>query len=353
MDRFCLGMGIRAALIAFLLLIGLTPISALADDKCPADKLTLSAVTPAEVGLGQTLTLEIAGLAAVNCDWSAVRLRIDGYTLANKPELDELQKQQIAFKLQRIDADLASWTAILGSPPLAGGKTVPVAVELADKTEMRYAGASPPTVRFVIFTSSQLVFTTFFTVVLLLAIFVKGSSTGLLRDPAPDIVDPQLRTFSLGRCQMAFWLVLLTVGFVVIWSITGDYQGILTPQSLVLLGISGATALSATSIDASKATAAAATAAAAPPPPANPPPADPNAPTPPRHVSFLDDILTDVNGPALQRLQVLVWTLLLGLISVVSMYRTLSLPAFDDTLLALAGISSGLYVGFKWPEKQS
>jgi hypothetical protein len=52
-------------------------------------------------------------------------------------------------------------------------------------------------------------------------------------------------------------------------------------------------------------------------------------------------------------LQVLVWTLLLGLISVVSMYRTLSLPAFDDTLLALAGISSGLYVGFKWPEKQS
>ena len=333
MDRFCLGMGTRAALIAFLLLIGLTPISALADDKCPADKLTLSAVTPAEVGLGQTLTLEIAGLAAVNCDWSAVRLRIDGYTLANKPELDELQKQQIAFKLQRIDADLASWTAILGSPPLAGGKTVPVAVELADKTEMRYAGASPPTVRFVIFTSSQLVFTTFFTVVLLLAIFVKGSSTGLLRDPAPDIVDPQLRTFSLGRCQMAFWLVLLTVSFVAIWMITGDYKGILTPQSLELLGISGATALSATSIDASKVAAGAGPA------------------KPLEHVTFLDDILTDVNGPTLQRLQVFVWTLLLGLISVVSMYRSLSLPAFDDTLLALTGISSGLYIGFKWPEK--
>jgi len=353
MDKSCLGMAPRAALVAFLLLMGLAPISALADDACAPAKLTLSSVTPAEVGLGQKLTVKIAGLAETKCDLSALRLRLDGHTLANLPELDDLQEQQVTYKLERTDADRAGWQDILGSPPTSGVKTVAVSVEWTDKTEMRYAGATMPTVRLVIFTAPQMLFTVFVAVALGVAIFVQGSQTSLLRDFAPSITDPLQRTFSLGRCQMAFWLVLLTVGFVVIWSITGDYQGILTPQSLVLLGISGATALSATSIDASKATAAAATAAAAPPPPANPPPADPNAPTPPRHVSFLDDILTDVNGPALQRLQVLVWTLLLGLISVVSMYRTLSLPAFDDTLLALAGISSGLYVGFKWPEKQS
>jgi hypothetical protein len=52
----------------------------------------------------------------------------------------------------------------------------------------------------------------------------------------------------------------------------------------------------------------------------------------------------------LQRLQVLIWTLVLGVISIFSIYRSL-LPAFEDTLLAMTGISSGLYVGLKWPEK--
>jgi hypothetical protein len=114
---------------------------------------------------------------------------------------------------------------------------------------------------------------------------------------------------------------------------TGNYTGILTSQSLVLLGISGSTALGAVSIDASKSASGTA--------PANPL----------RHTTFFDDILTDANGPVLQRLQVLTWTLVLGIISVFSIYRSLSLPAFDDTLLAMTGISSGLYIGFKWPEK--
>jgi hypothetical protein len=168
---------------------------------------------------------------------------------------------------------------------------------------------------------------------LLFIVFRMGHQTSLLRDIDPAITDPRQRTFSLGRCQMAFWFVMLTVGFVAIWVTTGDYAGILTSQSLMLLGISGATALGAISIDASKSATGAAPA------------------SPLRHTTFLDDILTDANGPVLQRLQVLIWTLVLGIISIFSIYRGLSLPAFDDTLLAMTGISSGLYVGFKWPEK--
>ena len=256
-------------------------------------------------------------------------MRLDGYTFGNQPELDDLQNWEIAFSLERLDADRASWTRILGAPPLGGTKEIAVSLELPDKSVLPHVGRTMPTVRFVIFTGWQLIGGLLLAAVLLLIVFVMAHHTGLLRDTDATITDPKQRTFSLGRCQMAFWFVLLTVGFVAIWVITWDYVGILTSQSLVLLGISGATALGAISIDASK-----------------PTPAKPL-----QHTTFWNDILTDANGPVLQRLQVLIWTLVLGVISIFSIYRSLSLPAFEDTLLAMTGISSGLYVGFKWPEK--
>ena len=71
-----------------------------------------------------------------------------------------------------------------------------------------------------------------------------------------------------------------------------------------------------------------------------------------RPQSLLLDILFDENGVSFHRLQVVIWTLVMTLIFVVSVYTHLDMPDFDTKLLALMGISNGIYIGFKLPEKQ-
>ena len=69
--------------------------------------------------------------------------------------------------------------------------------------------------------------------------------------------------------------------------------------------------------------------------------------------SFFTDILTDVNGPSFHRLQMLTWTLVLGIVFIYSVWADLSMPNFSSLQLALLGITSGTYLGFKFPEKQA
>jgi ABC-type Mn2+/Zn2+ transport system permease subunit len=66
---------------------------------------------------------------------------------------------------------------------------------------------------------------------------------------------------------------------------------------------------------------------------------------------YLTDVLTDVNGISLHRFQLVAWTIIIGAIFVVDVYRNLALPTFDATILALLGISAGTYLGFKVPEQ--
>ena len=71
-----------------------------------------------------------------------------------------------------------------------------------------------------------------------------------------------------------------------------------------------------------------------------------------RSVSWWVDVINDINGPTVHRLQIVVWTAVLGLIYVLQTYRSLQVPQFSDNLLTLMGISSGVYLGLKIPEKQ-
>jgi hypothetical protein len=67
---------------------------------------------------------------------------------------------------------------------------------------------------------------------------------------------------------------------------------------------------------------------------------------------FFRDILSDSNGTiGLHRFQIVVWTIVLGIIFLVSVVTELSMPVFSPTLLATMGISAGTYLGFKFPEK--
>ena len=65
---------------------------------------------------------------------------------------------------------------------------------------------------------------------------------------------------------------------------------------------------------------------------------------------FWQDICDDGNGMSFHRLQVVIWTVILGVIFVWSVAQVMSMPEFSETLLILLGISNGTYLGFKIPE---
>jgi len=67
---------------------------------------------------------------------------------------------------------------------------------------------------------------------------------------------------------------------------------------------------------------------------------------------FLTDILSDSAGYSFHRFQIFAWTIVLGIIFVSSVYNNLTMPEFSTTLLGLMGISSGTYIGFKFPENK-
>ena len=51
--------------------------------------------------------------------------------------------------------------------------------------------------------------------------------------------------------------------------------------------------------------------------------------------------------------RVVVWTLVMSYVFLDSVIGRFVMPEFDNTMLALMGVSSGTYLGFKIPEKQA
>jgi hypothetical protein len=158
-----------------------------------------------------------------------------------------------------------------------------------------------------------------------------GWNTPMLRDRAPvaGTVPPDKPPFSLGRVQMAWWFFLSLAGFLFIWMLSGQWSNVMTMSVVALVGISGATGAAAMAIDGP--------AAAGQPPP--------------QSKDFLRDITSSGDGVVLHRVQMLVWTVVMGLIFAWSVVWTFSFPAFDNAMLVLAGLVNGVYVGFKFPEK--
>jgi hypothetical protein len=67
---------------------------------------------------------------------------------------------------------------------------------------------------------------------------------------------------------------------------------------------------------------------------------------------LLRDILRDGSGYSFHRFQIFAWTIVLGIIFLSAVYNSLAMPEFSTTLLGLMGISSGTYIGFKFPEQK-
>jgi FtsH-binding integral membrane protein len=200
------------------------------------------------------------------------------------------------------------------------------------------------------------------------------------------------KAFSLARTQMAWWTFLVIAGFILIWMVTWD-SGAIPPSVLALIGISTATGLAGAVVDKSSVsslaseqsqlssekaglqaeTTALRTQLAAPPSGTTAANIQAGIDTRTARIKAIDDrlteiaaqaatsategffidILSDANGLSFHRFQLFAWTVVLGIIFIASFVRQLEMLDFSATLLGLMGISSGTYIGFKFPEQKN
>src|SRR5437870_76322 len=239
----------------------------------------------------------------------------------------------------------------------------------------------------------------------LIAFLALARHTHIIRDAAAPRRPDGQRPYSLARGQMAFWFFLVIASYFFLWIVTGDMDTLNT-SVLGLIGISAGTALGSAFIDASKPVSAGSS--------GNEPIVDvtrphlevlaelkklqadtqkelealqkmrASLPSSDKHAleenerqqnevrerlanyrwqsayfawptwkGVMYDLLAENNLISFHRFQIFVWTLILGIMFVASVYNELAMPEFSATLLGLLGISAGTYVGFKLPEAKT
>ncbi len=370
-------------------------------------KTTDTTDTIDHAGIGDIIVIYVDSLSALigTTKDQKLRLFINGRQIENIEPLSgapDLNNGTVQFRLDRNTNNNKTWADILGGPPIgADFFSTPVKVSVgydngvAIKTKTLYNNKY----NFELVRIHKGWFWTCLVILIiyLYLLFTMTKSKGLLRDRSIDlsaigINNNVIAGYSLGRFQMAFWFTLTVMSFFFIWLITDAYD-IITSTVLSLIGISAATSLSAAMIDDNKSTdllnqtialqsELAGLNTTIPdltnrinngPPPADllrlqaslktaqdraiqlPPLITINTKilTPQPSKGFLNDILRDVNGISFHRLQMFVWTFVLGVIFIYSVWKDLSMPDFGATLLALQGLTSATYLGFKFPEKQA
>jgi hypothetical protein len=354
-------------------------------------------------GLDDLITLRVENLPALvqqskclggapDCQKQEIIMFLDGRPLTGEyPEVIFPEEQLVQFQLSRSGGNEDLWGDLLGEPT---GFTRPVQVSVGLENGYPLQGAQ--TLEFIVIHQWGFWSCFLLVAVVLLSIVYLGHRTSLLRASGPKRTDNKLHQYSMGRVQMAFWFVLVVTSFLLIWLITGEYSTI-SSSALVLIGIGAGTALGATLVDNSKASTVTGQIAdyeaeknvltnrineiksSLAMDSNNPLPTQPTVASDlqaeldskqarlyvvnamlaelqtgteiPPSQGFFKDIMSDNGDVSFHRLQIIIWTIVLGIIFVSSVYDRLAMPEFSGTLLALMGISSGTYLGFKGTEK--
>ena len=206
--------------------------------------------------------------------------------------------------------------------------------------------------------------------VMMVGFLMMAVQSDIVRDASSILGIKQ--SYSLARCQMAWWFFLVSTAYCYIWLTLNDHDS-LTQGVLILTGISAATGLAGTVIAGStgedgkkqaddqaalqdRLAALPAVIAAETDPVAK---ADLQAELADKTASLkaiakkgasdglLFDLLRDDTGISFHRFQMVGWTVILGFVFIAAVYSQLTMPDFNATLLGLMGISSGTYIGFK------
>jgi hypothetical protein len=299
-------------------------------------------------------------------------------------------QDEIRFFLDRNAANEKQWTALLRNPKPFRDMPLTVGIDKGASVPIEVLPSEVGKFRLTIY-DPGILFAGGISFLVLVGLFVwMANKSDVMRESGPPprpagfgLAVPR-RAYSLSRVQMAVWFFLVAAAFLFIWGITFALDSII-PSVLALIGISAGTGLAATVVDSSKTAsisaqrdqlvaedeglAAALTAFAAKPQPLD---VDDTGKQQlavnrraaiageiadidkqidaPAHESFLIDILSDANGISFHRFQMAAWTLILAIVFVISVWNNLAMPDFGATLLGLMGISSGTYIGFKFPE---
>lgn len=372
-----------------------------------ADAQTATAAQPKVISLSGNL--EEDDLISVKIDhlaeWAAandarkVVPYLNGLALrGNYPQELDISKNQLFFHLRIQPENKNTWIDLLGAPSgIRRAVTFSVGLENQSPFDTVYDSSN---------TTELTVISPWYGVIALVVVIATfvvfiwlAQKTSILREPGPKAVGGKLRPYSLGRTQMAFWFLLIYSAYIVVWLITGALDTI-TPSLLALMGISAATGLSEALIDSGSDAAsqsrsqdlaaerqileqdisqlqAQATQIASKTPMS---PEDASnrdslndrlyklrvrlsqidkesqglSPAAEGDVSmgFLRDVLSDGSGVSFHRFQILAWTIVLGIMFLSSVYNELTMPEFSASLLGLMGLSSGTYIGFKFPEQR-
>jgi hypothetical protein len=351
--------------------------------------------------LDDIIRVEVKGLSewAANNDPSKLVPYLSGRAIrGNYPEEIHASDGHLQFHLQITPENKDVWVDLLGEPT---GARRPVAFSIGPENEPHFDtefGFDNPLPLTVISPVYGLVSLLVVLITLIVLLWLAGK-TNLIRESGPSPVPGKLRPYNLGRTQMAFWFFLIYASYLTIWLITNALDTI-TASLLGLMGISGGTALGEALIDSGKDEAQAsqlqdltaekqsleqsvpelqsqiaainAKASLSPEDTSNRDSLNKQLqdnrtrlaqvnqqiqtlePAGSSGVSrgFLRDILSDSSGYSFHRFQIFAWTIVLGIIFVSSVYNSLTMPEFSPTLLGLMGLSSGTYLGFKFPEQK-
>jgi hypothetical protein len=280
--------------------------------------------TPNVAGLDDRVSVHVKNfdrlLTQVNGSCSALTLFIDGMPLKGieADSCDEIAGR-VRYRLVRTPKDDEAWHTLLGSPR---GFLKPVSLSLGANQSFSILSTVTdfelevvPRAQFYIFLVVLLVGVVGFMYLCTFTTVIRGG----------DVTDSlKVRPYSLSSFQMAFWFFLVIAAYVFIWLICDELNTI-TDSVLGLIGIGAATAVGARVV--------------------NQKTSHSDAPT--TSHGFVNDMISDATGVSLHRLQMFVWTLVLGIIFIASVYNDLAMPEFSATLLGLMGISSGTYIGMK------
>jgi hypothetical protein len=348
---------------------------------------------PRAAYLGDWVIVSICHLDALMKEAEAAQqplaLFIEGRDFDNPPAGFDFQSGQVTFVLGRNARNKDYWHLLLYNPIFDPTITLHVSAGVHGGRPLPRAPGARTTITL---TKLYTDWTTFVWLALLaaivIALLVFARRSDLLRD-GPSLAGVR-QPYSVARVQMAWWFFLILIGFSYLWMVTGDNDTI-SPALLGLMGISAATAVAAVAITprearltsrsklieeelaaADKVIAQIVVDADDAVRRGN---AELQAVLARRRAEveqrrsaliversnltaigssngFWNDLVTDDRGAvALDRFQIVAWTAILGFVFLQSVVWDLTMPEFSATTLALMGISSGTYIGFKIPPR--
>lgn len=329
-----------------------------------------------KAGLGDKIELSVEGWTENDkLQPQSWVLYLDGMALKGlTPHNQDFHEGTFTFYLRRSKENMQVWTDLLQGWSFE--REVSIAIGPLPESGGPEKSIRAAKFTLLVFSDDKRLYSSYAIIAgVVLALVLLGWKTNLLRESGTGLDNPP---FSLGKVQLAWWIVLILAAYLAIGLVTWDYSTTFSVSALGLLGISTGTLVIATFVDtnkqsqnqqeiktqrqeilqlkarldegASKLSAlekqwieddlktkevriARLTRV------------DPSK-------NFFLDIFTDGDGMSLHRFQIVVWTVTLGMVFFFSVWNEKSMPEFNANLLMLMGISSTTYLALKNPDNK-